>query len=299
MPGASRRGLDDGLLFAVPSLIWGSTWLVIRYQLGVVDPLVSVAYRFLAAGTLMVGYCRVRGVSLRSGVSAHAFMALQGVLLFGVNYWLVYLAELHLPSGLVAVVFCGILLANVLNGRVFLRAPVRLPVLVGGVIGIGGICLIFLRDLLSFDAHSEGLQALGLALVSVYCASLGNTLSARNQRAGLGVLVSNTFGMLYGGASMLALSLALGKPLVFDLSLRYVASLAYLTVLGSIVAFACYLTLLGRIGADRAAYVTLVMPIIALLLTTWVEGYVWTGWAILGAGLVLLGNYVALRRSPD
>jgi len=291
------RGVNAALLFAVPSLIWGSTWLAIRYQLGVVDPVVSVAYRFLAAGVLMVGYCRTRGVGLRMSASAHGFVALQGLLLFGVNYWLVYLAELHLPSGLVAVVFSGILFANVLNGRVFLGAPVRRPVLLGGTIGMLGIGLIFLRDLLAFDAQSKGLQALGLALVSVYLASVGNTLSARNQRAGLGVLPTNTFGMLYGGASMLALSLGLGKPLAFDLSVRYVASLAYLTVLGSIVAFACYLTLLGRIGADRAAYVTLVMPIIALALTTLVEGYVWTGWAILGAGLVLVGNYLALRPS--
>jgi drug/metabolite transporter (DMT)-like permease len=229
------------------------------------------------------------------GCRAHGFIVLQGVLLFGVNYWLVYLAELELPSGLVAVVFSSILFANVLNGRVFLGSRVQGRVLLGGLLGIVGIGSIFLRELLAFDAQSQGLRALGLAIVSVYLASLGNILSARNQRAGLGVVQTNTFGMLYGGTSMLALSMTLGRPLDFDLSFRYVASLAYLAVFGSIVAFACFLTLIGRIGADRAAYVAFMMPIIALALTTLVEGYVWTAPALLGVVLVLAGNYLALR----
>jgi drug/metabolite transporter (DMT)-like permease len=288
--------MNNALLFAIPTLIWGSTWLAIRYQLGVVEPVVSVAYRFVAAGVLMLAFCRFRGIRLRLGAREQVFVALQGLLLFGVNYWLVYEAERFLPSGLVAIVFSGILFANVLNGRLFLGSPVRRPVLVGGALGLAGVSAIFLNDLRAFSVSSRSLQSLGLALVSVYLASLGNILSARNQRAGLTVLQTNTLGMIYGGGVMAVVSALVGKPFAFDTSLRYVASLTYLTVFGSIVAFACFLTLLGRIGADKAAYVTLVMPVIALALTTVFESYHWTPAALFGAGLVLIGNYVALRK---
>jgi drug/metabolite transporter (DMT)-like permease len=288
--------VNNALLFVIPTLIWGSTWLAIRYQLGVVDPLVSVAYRFVAAGALMLAFCRIRGIPLRLGARDQAFVGLQGLLLFGVNYWLVYEAERFLPSGLVAIVFSAILFANVLNGRVFLGSPVRRPVVVGGILGLAGVSAIFLNDLRAFSVSSRSLQSLGLAAVSVYLASLGNILSARNQRAGLSVLQTNTLGMLYGGAAMTLVSAVLGKPFAFDTSVRYVASLTYLTVFGSIVAFACFLTLLGRIGADKAAYVVLAMPVIALILTTLFEGYRWTPVALVGVGLVLVGNYLALRK---
>jgi drug/metabolite transporter (DMT)-like permease len=290
---AARERLNNSLLFATPVLIWGSTWMAIRYQLGVVDPLVSVACRFLLAGALMLGYCGYRGVHLRFRVRDQIFVALQGVLLFGVNYWLVYLAERGLPSGLVAVVFSGLLFANALNGRVFLGNPLRPSVLLGGVLGLAGVAAIFLEDILEFRLSegslvNDGARALGLALGSVYCSSLGHTLSARNQRAGLSVL--------HGGGAMAILSLVLGKPFALDASFSYAASLLYLTVFGSIIAFSCFLTLVGRIGADKAAYVALLMPVIALALTTLFEQYHWTLTAGFGVALVLLGNYLALRR---
>jgi drug/metabolite transporter (DMT)-like permease len=290
--------VNNAALFAIPAFIWGSTWLAIRFQLGVVDPLVSVCYRFLAAAALMFAYCRLRGIDLRLGLSAHGFMALQGVLLFGVNYWLVYEAEQVLPSGLVAIVFSGIVFGNVANGRIFLGTPVRRSVVVGGVLGISGIAAIFVEEVSSFSLSDRSARALALSVLSMYLASLGNIASARNQRSGLSVVQTNTWAMLYGSLAMAAVSLGLGKTFAFDTSARYVASLAYLTVFGSVVAFACFLTLVGRIGADRAAYVGLSMPVIALGLTTVFEGYRWTLPALLGVGLVLLGNYLALRPKP-
>jgi len=258
--------------------------------------MVSVAYRFLGGGLLLIGYCRLRGVPLRFTPRDRLFVALQGLFLFGVNYWLVYEAERWLPSGLVALVFSGILFANVLNGRLFLGSPVRTRVVLGGTLGLVGVGAIFAQEIREFSLSNRSLWALGLAMGSVYLASLGNILSARNQRAGLSVLQTNALGMVAGGASMAIVSWGLGKPFAFDGSFEYVASLLYLTVFGSIVAFAAFLTLLGRIGADRAAYVALVMPVIALGLTTVFEGYRWTPPAILGVVLVLAGNYLALRK---
>lgn len=282
-------------MFLIPALIWGSTWLAIRFQLGVVDPLVSVVYRFLIATVLMFLLCRVRGINLRLRMKDHFFIGLQGMFLFGFNYWLVYKAEEVLPSGLVAVVFSAILFANVINGRIFIGAPVRRQVVIGGLFGFAGIALIFSRELVAFSLSNRSLQALAMALVSVYIASLGNILSARNQKAGLTVLQTNTLGMLYGAIAMLAVCVATGKPLAFDSSLRYVGSLVYLSVLGSVVAFYCFLTLVGRIGADKAANVPMLMPVIALILTTIFEGYQWTAPAAVGVALVLSGNYLALR----
>ena len=280
----------------VPALIWGSTWLAITYQLGVVDPLVSVAYRFLGAGGLLLLYCRLRGISLRFGYRTHGFIALQGLCLFGFNYWVVYHVEQSLPSGLVAIIFSGILFGNVINGRLFLRTPVRRSVVAGGALGFAGIVLVFAPSITNLSLSNRTLAALGLAFLGVELASLGNIVSARNQRAGISVIQANALGMAYGGAAMLGVSLGLGKVLTFDLSVRYVASLTYLTLLGSIAAFAAYLTLLGRIGADRAGYVTLLMPVIALALTTLFEGYEWTAPALAGVALVLTGNYLALKR---
>jgi drug/metabolite transporter (DMT)-like permease len=287
--------MSNTLLFLIPALIWGSTWLAIRYQFGVVDPMVSIAYRFLGAGALLLLYCLGRRVSLRLSWQRHAVVALQGILLFTVTYWTVYLAELELPSGLVAIVFCGILFANILNGRVFLKTPIGRSIVVGGLLGLAGLGLIFLRDLAAFGASRRSLAALGLTLIGVEVASLGDILSARTQQAGISVLQANTLGMLWGGVTMLVIAAVRGRPLAFDASLHYVASLAYLAVFGSIIAFACFLTLLGRVGAARASYVSLVNPIIALALTTVFESYRWTPAALAGVALVLLGTYIALR----
>jgi drug/metabolite transporter (DMT)-like permease len=287
--------MNNTVLFLIPALIWGSTWLAIRYQLGVVDPVVSVAYRFLGAGTLLLLYSLGRRTSLHLSWRRHAVVALQGILLFSVPYWMVYLAELELPSGLVAVVFCGILFANIFNGRIFLKTPIGRPIVVGGLLGLAGLGLMFLRDLAAFSASSRSLAALGLALVGVEVASLGDVLAARTQQTGISVLQANTLGMLWGGSTMLVIAVATRRPLVFDTSVHYVASLVYLSVFGSIIAFACFLTLLGRVGAAPASFVSLVSPIMALALTTAFESYKWTPLALAGVALVLLGNYLALR----
>ncbi len=287
--------MNNTLLFLIPALIWGSTWLAIRYQLGVVDPAVSIAYRFLGAGALSLLYCLSRRVSLRLSWRRHAVVALQGILLFSIPYWTAYLAEVELPSGLVAIVYCGILFGNIINSRIFLKTPIGRPIVLGALLGLAGLGLIFLRDLASFSASNRGLVALGLALIGVEVASLGDVLSARTQQIGISVLEANTLGMLWGGLTMLVIAVVSGRPLIFDASLHYVVSLAYLSLFGSIVAFACFLTLVGRVGPAPAGYVSLTSPVLALVLTTIFERYEWTLAAVAGVALVLAGTYIALR----
>jgi drug/metabolite transporter (DMT)-like permease len=288
--------LKNFILFSIPALIWGSTGLAIKYQLGVVDPLVSVVYRFLLAAIILFAYCSLRGMNLRYSIKQHFFIALQGLLLFGVNYWLVYLAEIHLESGLVAVLFSTIVFLNIINGAIFLKSKIRLNVLSSSLIGFIGIALVFKDQLFGFTFSNVESFALLLAGVSAVTASFGNITSAYNQKNKLPVIQTNAFGMLYGSLLMLLLALVTRKSFNFDFSLPYLSSLLYLAVFGSIIAFSSYLSLLGKIGADKAAYVTLVFPIIALILSTIFESYLWDVYAIIGVILITSGNFMILKR---
>ncbi|MBK9098651.1 MAG: EamA family transporter [bacterium] len=285
------------ILYIIPAFIWGSTWLAITFQLGVVDPLVSVFYRFLLAAIILFVYCSMIKLNLKYNAKQHLFMALQGVFLFGINYWLVYLAEVHLESGLVAVIFTTIIFLNIFNGFVFLKSKIRLNVLGSALIGFTGIILVFKDELLGFNFSSDKSLGLLLSFLSVIAASLGNIISAYNQRNKLPVVQTNAYGMFYGALLMLLLVFITNTPLSFDASFKYISSLIYLAVFGSIIAFYSYLTLLGKIGADRAAYVTLVFPIIALLLSTFFEDYTWTLFALLGVALITFGNFLMLKKA--
>ncbi len=281
-------------LYAATVLIWGSTWIGIKFQLGVVDPVLSVAYRFTLAALIMFGFSNLRGLSLRFTFRQHLFIALQGVFLFSINYLLVYLAELYLTSGLVAVIFSTLVFMNVIVGAIFLGTPVRANVVIGAVVGLTGIALVFLPELNAFNLQDSGFVGLLLAFGGVVSASFGNIASARNQREGIPLVQTNAFGMAYGALLMFLYGLIRGIPFQFDWSTAYVGSMVYLAVFGSILAFSAYLTLLGRIGADRAAYASLLFPIIALGLSTLFEGYRWNGLALLGTVLVLTGNFLVL-----
>lgn len=288
--------MKNTLLFIIVSLIWGSTWLVIKFQLGVVDPLLSIFYRFILAAVILFVFSLLRRLNLKFSLKQHLYMALLGCLLFGLNYWFVYLAELHLTSGVVAVVFSTIIIFNILFGALFLKSKIRWNVVFSAVLGFIGIALVFKEELLGFAFSSANSVAFMFALLGALSASLGNITSAYNQKNDLPVIQANAFGMLYGALIMLALAFITGKPLTFDFTFPYVASLLYLAVFGSVVGFGSYLTLLGNIGADKAAYVTLVFPVIALLLSTIFEDYQWTALAIIGVVLITLGNILILRR---
>lgn len=283
-------------LYSIAALIWGSTWLAIKFQLGTVDPLVSVSYRFLLASIILLLYCKLTKMNLKYTKKEHFFMALEGFLLFGINYWLVYLAETTLPSGLVSIVFSTIIFWNIFNGTLFLKAPIRKRVLFGGIIGISGIIIIFNRELSTFSFSSDNSLAFVFCFLSAYSASLGNIMSAFNQKKGLPVVQVNAFGMLYGALLMLLVSALLRKPFIFDLSFSYTSSLLYLALFGSVIAFWAYLTLLGRIGADKAGYVTLIFPVIALGLSTFFENFQWTITVVIGVFFILFGNLLIIQR---
>ncbi len=282
-------------LYTFTVLIWGSTWLAIKFQLGEVAPTVSVAYRFSLAAVILLIYSKIRGLNLRFGLKDHINMALLGTFLFSLNYWLVYISEIHLTSGLVAVIFSSIVLFNTFNGYLILRSPITIGMIIGALIGLLGIALVFHNEILAFDFSNNGLYGLSLGLGAAFIASLGNITAEYSQRRGLPVIQTNAFGMTYGAVIMLLVSFLSGQTFAFPVSPSYIGSLFYLSVLGSIVAFGLYLTLLGRIGSAKAAYSIMLTPIVALIFSTIFEGYVWSAAAFAGLGLVLIGNVILLQ----
>jgi len=295
-PARPAPGTASGwILFLVPCAIWGTTWLVIKFQLGVVAPEASVAYRFGLASLLLFGWCLLRGVGLRYDAGAHASFALLGVLNFGLNYVLVYLSEGYLTSGLVAVLFALIVFWNLVGARVFFGSPAPRAVVAGAALGLSGVAFLFWPDLTGLrPAPGQGLGML-LALLGSLVASAGNLFSQRLYGRGVPIVPSTAWAMGYASLAV-ALSCGVrGIPFAFDASAAYVASLAYLTVFGSVFAFIAYLTLIRRIGAGRAGYTAAVIPVVAMGTSTAFEGYRWSGLALAGMGLVLAGNVLVLR----
>lgn len=288
--------MPNALLYLITVLIWGSTWLAIKFQLGIVPPALSIVYRFTIAAGILWLYTSFRRLPMRFSRRQHAFIALQGFFLFSLNYVLVYLAEVTLTSGLVAIVFSGIVITNVIFSAIILKDPIRLRVILGGLIGLLGLVFVFWSELRSFDLSSGRALGLTFAICATLSASLGNIVAARNQRSGLPVLQSNTLGMTYGTIFTLLLVLFQGTELTFDPSASYIISLVYLALFGSVIAFGTYLTLLGRIGPGRAAYVTILFQIVALALSTIFEGLIWNLQAVLGVVLILAGNVIAVSK---
>jgi drug/metabolite transporter (DMT)-like permease len=281
------------ILYASAALIWGSTWLGIKLQLTQVPPILSVGYRFCLAALILAAYCFLRNKRLVFSRRDHFFMAIQGFSLFGLSYCLSYLATSYLTSGLVAVVFSTILMWNILNLKLFMGQAIAWRAFWGGILGLSGIGIVFWRDLSAFTA-TPGLIGLCLALIGAYLASVGNVVGARNARTGVPVTQANVYGMAYGGLLTMAIHFAGGGELAMDWSVGYLAPMLYLTIFGSIVAVGCYMMLIGRIGAEYAGYVTLLMPIIALLLTTIFEDFSWSVNTAFGVVVVLVGNLFIL-----
>jgi drug/metabolite transporter (DMT)-like permease len=284
-------------LYISAVLIWGSTWFAIKFQLGTVEPEVSLVYRFALAAIILLAFCLWRQKNLKYSLSEHRFMALQGLFLFSTNYLIFYWATELLTSGIVALLFSTVILMNIVNSAIFLGKRVNARVIVGAMLGIAGIAAIFWSELSIVERNADSWHGLWLCLIATFFASIGNILSARNQKNNLPVMQTNAWGMTYGAIIMTLFALFNGADFSYDTSISYSLSLIYLSVFGSILAFGCYLTLIGRIGADKAAYSAVLFPVIALGISTLFEDYQWSIEALFGFCLVLLGNYVVLTKA--
>ena len=291
---SSLRTLPNPVLFWGTVLIWGTTWYAILGQLGSVHPLVSVVWRFALASTLVFMICLYRRESLQLNRGQHGLCALLGISLFGINYCLFYTASLSWTTGLISVVFSTMVFWNTLGAAWILKRPLERRTLLGGIIGIVGLTVLFRKEVEELTWTDDTAWALGLCIVATLCASCGNLVSAKLQAHGASVWSTTAYGMAYGAAFVAALSFSLGVSFDFEWSPEYLASLFYLVVFGSVIAFASYLTLLGRIGPGRVAYTTVLFPIIGLLMSVFFEGLALDRDVLMAVSIILVGNWIAL-----
>ena len=283
-------------LFIAAVAIWGSTWLAITFQLGRVAPEASVFYRFLLASAIVFAYCLVRRLPLRYSLRQHLWIALLGILMFSVSYIFVYYAEQHVVSGLVAVGYSASPMLGLIGMRVFFGTPMTRLLVLGSILGMVGIALVFWPEFAKLQGDRD--TALGAlhTIIAVVVSAFGAIVAQRNQRDGLPLWQSMAWGMLYGSLFSLVVTLAVGESLDFEATMPYVLSLVYLAVLGSILAFAAYLTLLHRVGAARAGYIGVMVPIVALVISALFEKFQWHALTWLGIAVSVAGNVIVLSR---
>jgi len=305
-PPDSARGSDPRVIaaFVVTALVWGSTWLVIKGQIGPVPPSWSVTWRFAGAAIGMFALGLARGdIHLHALVPERRVLVhagLIGISLFCFNFQFVYRAESHLTSGLVAVVFALLLLPNAIFSRIFLGTPVTRGFIFGSIVALGGIVLLMIREYRAAPVGSDVPLGAAMTALALLFASTGNVLQAAQvvRRVPAAMLLAWAF--LIGASADCVVAWVLSGPPVFDWSPGYIASVAYLALIGSVLTFPLYNLLLREMGPGRAAYNGVLVPVVAMLLSTAFEGYRWSALNIGGAALSLIGLVLALRsRKPS
>lgn len=292
--------MNNLALFLISALIWGSTWLMITFQLGVVAPLVSVVYRFSLASIILFGFCLLKRKQFNFSRYDHLLILVQGLLLFGFNYWLTYIGITKITSALAAILSTSIVYFNVIFSRIFLGDRIKPEVLAGATIGVIGIALIFIPEIKLKDmdkaSSSEIWSGIWLVLTASLFASLGNIVSAKTQRRNIPVIQANALGMGYAGILLAIIAFASGLNFDFEFTYSYIGSLVYLALFGSVIAFGAFLTVLGRIGPDKAGYISLIYPVIAIIISTFFEDYRWTISGGVGFIIILVGNFIAMGK---
>ncbi len=283
-------------LYAASVLIWGSTWYAIEFQLGVVAIEVSLTYRFLISAALAFAWCGLRRDSVSFSWSIHRYFLLLGLFLFGLNYIAAYSAQIYITSALNAIGFSTMVWMNILNARIFFGRPIEPRTYAGAGLGMSGIIALFWPEVRDISLQDGVFIGIGFSLLGAFLASLGNTVSLAVQQKKIPVMQTNAWGMLYGGLFNGGLALLQGRTFNFDSSPEYIISLLFLAIFGSLVAFACYLTLLGKIGMERAGYIVVIIPIVALVISALFEGLTLDLHILIGITLALLGNIIILGR---
>ena len=287
--------MSDRFLFWAPTLIWATTWHVILYQLGDVAVLHSVALRFGLASIMLFAIARWRGESLAFSAPEHGWLLLTGAVQYGFNYMGTYEAEKNLPSGLMAVLFSLMIFTNAIGGALCFGQSISRRFVLSGTLGVTGIVLIFWPAIAAAREGVGVLGAVGLGLMAVTFASIGNMLTLRLTRRGASLIPLLAWSMGYGALTLMLIATLGGVEFHLDPRPSYWISLVYLSALGSVAAFLLYFNLAKRQGPGRAALTGLVIPPMALLMSAMFEG--WRPTLVSGAGmaLCLVGLWGATR----
>jgi len=283
-------------LYLSVALLWGSSWFAIKFQLGIVPESVSLTWRFFLASFIIFVFCLTFKKKLRLPFYEIKHIAIQGVLLFSLNYFFIYWGTNFVTSGLVAILFSTVSVFVIFNGFFFFKKPIRTNVLIGSLIGVIGLIFIFQIEFTKNINPKELIKGIILILIGTYFASLGMLYSGLNQEKKIPLIQSNAYGMFFGASLMLIVAIFSNSKIIIDTNFSYMSSLLFLAFFGSVLGFGSYLTLLGKIGADKASYVNILTPVIALTLSTLFENYIWNLQNSFGFILVIIGNFIILSK---
>ena len=286
----------DYFLFFVTVLAWSGSWYALKLQVGLVPVQVSLFWRYALAAMIMMVWVVVTRAPMRFSLVAHTKFLLMGALMFCINFALFYNASIYLASGLLSVVFSLASIFNIIIAILFLGLKPGVNVIIGALLGFIGIGMMFWPVVASQSFDTAAFFGLGLCIAGTLSFCTGNLISATLQKSKVPVVSASAWGMTYGAGLGALIAFAQGHEFIIDWSPSYIGSLVFLAIVSSVIAFAAYLTLLGRIGADRAGYATVLFPVIALLISTIMEDYRMSLLAIAGLAMVLLGNVFVLGK---
>ena len=284
------------VLFISTLICWSPTWYLIKFQFGVVDPLISIFYRFFIASIIVFIFLILSKKKMSFNLHQHLSFLLLGVTLFSLNYIFFYLANTYLISGIVTIAFSTILIMNILGERIYFKIKSSKETLFAAVFGIVGILIIFGNELLNFKLEDKTHIGIILSFIATFWASTGNLVHQKNSKDKIPFIQSIAYGMLYGALFTLIVAKFRGAEIIFDNSISYILSFLYLSIIGSVVAFYLYLKLLDNIGSARAGYIGVIMPIIALIISTIFEGLQWTNNLIIGLPVLIFGCVLILNQ---
>lgn len=290
--------MNNILLYTITVLIWGTTWFAIKLQVSHAPDEISIFYRAVLAALCLFALCKIKGYYLRFKLKDHIFLCALGLSMFSLHLLFVYNATNFVVSGVIAVVFSSVSFLSIVNNFLFFRIKPSFNIILGSLVGFGGLCVFFWNDLSQIRLQSQLLQGLLLACIGTLIFSLGSSISKRNSSKGLEIVPSMTIGMMYGALAMFIYILTQSSSFVLPTSSIYWASLLYLVIPGSVIAFLCYLQLIKNIGPELAGYTTVLFPIVALIVSWVLEGYDWSLIHLVGLVCVIIGNVLVMQKKP-
>ena len=288
--------MNNYILFIVTLFCWAPTWYLIKFQLGYVDPLVSVFYRFSIASLIIFIFLFIKKKNLKFSINHHSWFLFFGICLYSVNYVFLYLSNTYLISAFPAVVFSTIVIMNIIGETFYFKKKPSFKTLIGASIGMVGIIIIFNDEIFSFSLDEGTHIGLLLALIGSFFASTGNMIHQRNLNYNFPSIQTIAYAMLYGSIITLIITRIQGTELLFEYSLSYISSLIYLSTFGSIFAFIYYLRLIEKIGPGRAGYIAIVMPVLALIISTIFEKLEWQTDLIIGLPILIIGAVLVINQ---
>ena len=288
--------MNNIILFIITLFCWSPTWYLIKFQLGYVDPLVSVFYRFLIASFIIFIFLIIKKEKLKFSSNQHLWFLIFGICLYSINYVFLYLSNTYLISAFPAIVFSTLVIMNIIGERFYFKNKPSVKTLIGATIGMIGILIIFNDEIFNFS-FSEGTHiGLFLALIGTFFASTGNMVHQRNLNNNFPSIQTIAYAMFYGSIVTLVITRFRGAELLFETSFSYISSLLYLSIFGSIFAFVSYLKLIEKVGPGRAGYVNVVMPVLALIISTIFENLEWQYDLIMGLPILIIGAVLVINQ---